>query len=91
MSRPLFNEIWSRILSHQGASFYTKRNLKFTYQIRGDIFFPSRTNWQIPKNDFRKTYEMVPIEGPGVINNLVQGPSYIWAVLHDPRISQDNW
>ena len=32
---------------------------------------------------------MVPIPGPGSINRIVQGPAYVWAVLHDDR--KDLW
>ena len=79
-------EVWARIVKHEGEEFHTKKGLPFTYEIRGEVFFPSRTDDQISKSDFEKTLECVPFAGPSVVNRLVRGPSYVWAVLHDPRI-----
>ena len=86
-----FDEIWKRIVLHKGEIFHTKTGKEFTYHIRGDIFLPSRTRYNIAKSDFLTAYRMVPIDGPGVINNIVRGPAYIWAVLHDQRISLGKW
>jgi hypothetical protein len=86
-----FEEVWNRIVALQGEIFHTKTGLKFTYKIEGDGFCPSRTEYRIDKSDFEKACEMVPIEGPGTINNLVRGPAYIWAVLHDKRVSMEEW
>jgi hypothetical protein len=88
---PLFGEIWNRIIAHAGDNFYTKTGLEFTYEINGDIFFQSRTDYRILKADFEKTYALVPLDGPGTINNVVRGPAYVWAVLHDQRISNGMW
>jgi len=63
----------------------------FTYEIDRDYFLPSRTDYRISKFDFEKAYADVPFDGPGIINWVVRGPSYVWAVLHDPRISQNEW
>ena len=79
-------EVWARIVEHEGEEFHTKTVLPFTYEIRGDVLFPSRTDYQISKSDFEKALECVPFAGPSVVNRLVRGPSYVWAVLHDPRI-----
>lgn len=91
MPNAKFDEVWNRILKNEGETFYTKKGLEFKYEIDGDIFLPSRTNYQISKNDFMKAYQLVPIDGPGVINDIVRGPSYIWAVLHDKKISIGAW
>lgn len=88
---PPFDETWNRIIAHAGENFYTKTGLEFTYEINGDIFYPSRTNYKIHKADFEKAYAYVPIDGPSVINNMVRGPAFVWAVLHDQRISNGMW
>lgn len=88
---PPFEEIWNRIVALAGQTFYTKTGLEFTYEINGDIFYPSRTDYKISKADFEIAYALVPIDGPGVINNLVRGPASVWAVLHDRRISNGIW
>jgi len=51
----------------------------------------SRTNCNLPKSDFAIAYDLMPVDGPGAINKKVHGPSYIWAILHDKRISGENW
>lgn len=86
-----FEEIWRRIVTHEGEIFRTKTGLEFTYRIDGEGFYPSRTSYRISKTDFRRAYEIVPIGGPGVINDIVRGPAYVWAVLHDQRISLGEW
>lgn len=91
MPNTSFEEIWSRIIAHTGDTFYTKTGMEFTYEIRGNGFIPSRTEFRISKADFRTAYQMVPMDGPGVINEIVRGPAYIWAVLHDQRISLGEW
>jgi hypothetical protein len=91
MSNPTFGVIWDRIVAHQGETFLTKKCLKFTYVVNGNVLSPSRTKYKISTGDFEKAYGMVPISGPGVINEIVRGPSYIWAVLHDQRISMGQW
>jgi len=91
MPNTTFEEIWSRIVTHEGETFHTITDKPFTYEIEGAGFYPSRTHYRISKSDFRKAYQMVPIDGPGVINRIVRGPAYVWAVLHDQRISLGEW
>ncbi len=88
MAKTSFEDIWRRIVVHQGELFHTKTGLEFTYEVEREAFYPSRTNYRISRADFRTAYQMVPIDGPGVIRWKVRGPSYIWAVLHDRRISK---
>jgi hypothetical protein len=91
MQKSPFKEIWNRIVAHAGEVFYTITGLPLRYEIKGNGFYPSRTNYRISKADFEEAYQRVPIEGPGVINEIVRGPAYVWAVLHDPRISLGEW
>lgn len=91
MPKTAVKTICARIVAHKGETFHTKRGLEFTYEIKGDGFYPSRTNYRISKANFGKVYPMVPIDGPGKIRDIVRGPSYIWAVLHDQRISMGEW
>jgi len=86
-----FDQVWKRIRAQEGRKFVTKRGREFTYSIEKDQLFPSRTVYWIAKSNFKKAYRMVPIDGPGTISNDVRGPSYVWAILHDKRISQDEW
>lgn len=91
ISKPSIEEVWSRLRNAEGDEFVTKTGLPFTFEISGDVFHPSRTKYNISKADFRKALALVPFDGPGVINNTVRGPAYVWAVLHDKRIRRENW
>jgi hypothetical protein len=89
--KPPFEDIWEAIKRFQGQSFCTKTGVEFTYQVQNNYIVTNRTSYRIPKSDFRKAYEKVPIPGPGQISTEVRGPSYVWAILHDPRISRGKW
>ncbi len=91
MTKPKLQEVWTRIQTLEGEEFYTKNGKPFTFEISGDVFRSSRTEYDISKSDFGKALEIVPFDGPGKVNELVRGPSYIWAVLHDTRIRQQDW
>jgi hypothetical protein len=91
MTQTPFEEVWRRIVEHQGQPFRTGTGLEFTYRVRGSTFYPSRTEYAINRTDFETAYQMVPLQGPGSISKAVRGPSYVWAVLHDTRISQGEW
>ncbi len=75
----------------EGEEFETKTGKPFTFEISGNTFRPSRTKYNIVKADFHRTLDLVPIEGPGMISNLVRGSAYIWAVLHDRRVRRQDW
>jgi hypothetical protein len=90
-SKPPVDAIWTRIKESAGERFHTKTGKPFEYEIAGDVFMPSRTKYNIQKRDFAKALALVPIDGPGRINAEVRGPAYVWAVLHDERIRQDDW
>lgn len=93
MFKSNFDEIWRRIEANQGEKFFTIGRLDFTYKIVGNgrYLVTSRTRYKIPKSDFEKAFSMVPIPNTTIINKIVRGPSYIWAILHDPKISQGEW
>lgn len=81
-----FEEIWNWIISNEGETFKTKSGMEFTYKMNNDGLKTSRTDYKLSKTDFKKAYDMLPIDGPGKINNIVRGPAYIWAILNDKRI-----
>jgi hypothetical protein len=83
--------VWARLKAHEGEEFETKTGRSFTYVISADVFRPSRTDYNIPRSEFAKALADVPFDGPGAISHAVRGPSYVWAVLHDKRISQGQW
>jgi hypothetical protein len=82
-----FNAVWTRIVQHAGKTFVTVNGKKFTYSVKSNVLRPDHTNRNIPRSDFQKAFGLLPLKGPGQINELVQGPSYVYAILTDPRIS----
>lgn len=86
MENIIFNEVWRRITTNEGDTFITKTGKEFSYTITGEGLKTTRTDYRLSKADFEKAYKMMPIDGPGVIRDLVRGSAYIWAILNDKRI-----
>jgi hypothetical protein len=82
--------VWNRIKEHEGEFFRQKRGAEFTYVVEGSSVRPDRTNRLLPRSDFERALDLVPLEGPGQIQHL-QGPSYVYAILMDERIRGDEW
>jgi len=83
--------VWELIREFEGAHFQIKRGGDLTYEIHGDALVPSRTEYMLPRKHFEWAAAQGPVSGPGAYDNNVRGPSYIWAILHDPRISHRLW
>jgi hypothetical protein len=81
-------QIWRAIETHEGETFRQLRGQEFTYRIESGCVWPSTTNRNLSKAQFRKAWERMPLAGPGAIQDL-QGPSYVFAIVTDPRIAQD--
>ena len=82
-----FNEVWKRVLEHQSDLFYTVTGLSFTYQVINGAVVTSRTARKLTRQNFEKAFSYFPLNGPGQINTLVQGPAYVYAILTDRRIT----
>lgn len=83
--------VWRRIVATQGEEFRLKGGDPFVYSIEGLSVVPDRTGYPISKSEFGKALELVPLGGPGQVRDLVRGPSYVYAILSDPRISAGEW
>ncbi|MBM4044351.1 MAG: hypothetical protein FJ279_04490 [Planctomycetes bacterium] len=88
--KPTIGIVWGRIVDHQGAVFRQVRGKEFTYRVYGGAVTPSTTNRMLPRSDFARALELVPLRGPGEIQHL-QGPSFIYAILMDSRIRSGDW
>ena len=91
MEKPPFTEVWNRVKAHRGERFHTITGLPFTYRVVRSNVIPDRTGYSLHRSNFEKAYRLIPIGGPGEINYLVRGPAYVWAILHDVRISKGDW
>ncbi len=84
-----WNIIWANIVALAGQTFYTKTDEPFTYHVIGTQIHVSRTDYPItgPRN-VKKALELWPVSGPSKLSS-VRGPSYIYALLSDPRVVAD--
>ena len=90
MTRPVFDEVWKRILSCEGEIFIQKRGGQFSFHLRGETLELSRTNQKVSRAVFEKAYESVPLDMPSRLNH-VRAPSYLFAILMDPRVRREDW
>lgn len=81
-----FETIWERILKFEGETFFTVSGLEFTYSMNNNVLIPSRTNFNLTKENFHSAYNELPVERPGGFSSEIFGPSYVWAILNDKRI-----
>ena len=85
-----FKRVWRRIQRHEGETFRQIRGGKFKYEVVGNNVVLDRTNRVLHISKFEKAYELVPLENTKPVQHL-QGPSYLYAILMDDRIRQNDW
>jgi hypothetical protein len=78
--------VWTRIEGAEGEVFRQVRGQEFSYEVRSGGVVPSTTNRLLPRSHFEKALERMPLSGPGQLQDL-QGPSYLYAILTDSRIT----
>jgi hypothetical protein len=82
----MIDEVWARIVAHEGERFVTVSGIGFCYSVKGSVLRTDRADWNLPKSTFAKALRMMPVSGPGAFNNVVQGPAYVFGILTDERI-----
>ena len=86
----VFEKIWNNIVSCQGQTFYKIGGQPFTYIVDGSAIIPNCAKQRLTKANFAKCAEdIIGSAGPGAFSNLVRGSSYVWAILNDDRIKQN--
>lgn len=74
--------LWEIIASLQGNTFYTAKNLPFTYTVKGR-FFADRRGRSVTRSTFEKAFEKIrsdaAVTGPKKLN--MYGAPYVFAVL----------
>ncbi len=92
---PSIDDVWERLRQLQDEGFKTKLGREFSFTISGAVLRPKGKNRNIPKSHFRQVLPKLPLDGPAKIekeiDEKVQGTSYVWAILHDPRVRQNDW
>jgi len=85
-----FETVWRRVEAHAGQSFRQKRGGEFTYEVRSGTVWPDRTNRALSRSQFAQAFKHVPLSSTVPLQQL-QGPSYLYAILMDDRIRQQDW
>lgn len=80
------SHIWEKIKQHQGETFHTVRGLEFSYRVEGEKIIHTRSTETISRTDFEKAELLAP-QKPSDLHNVVWGPSYVYAIITDPRIT----
>jgi hypothetical protein len=84
----------TRIEKHAGEVFTTFRGKVFTYRVGGGpapwyvILDHLRRN--IPRGDLSLALDAWPVDDPSKLPAVAQ-PSYVYAILSDPRIRKEDW
>lgn len=82
--------IWERINENEGQVFKQIKGGEFTYKVKGNTIKLSRTNRFVSKSTFAEALKNVPLENTVPLQSL-QAPSYLFAILMDQRIRQNDW
>ena len=82
---PDIDVVWERITAHQGETFRQVRGGEFTYEVDGNSLLPDRTNRLLARSQFAEALALAPLTSTTQLQHL-QGPSYLFAILTDPRI-----
>jgi hypothetical protein len=80
------DDVWARIIMHEGEVFTLVGGKEFTYTVNGSVLRPTGVNRNLPKSTFEKALLIMPVSGPGALNKVVQGPAYVYAILTDERM-----
>ena len=83
--------IWKRITAHEREFFKSHLDRWFTYRIEGERLLPSHSELEIPRSDFELALALCPIALPQKLARHVTDYEFVWAILHDERISQGDW
>jgi hypothetical protein len=79
--------VWVNLRAQAGAEFRTITGRPFSYDCLGNALQLRNTARNIAKSQIAKALTRWPVTGPGALQDL-QGPSYLFALLSDPRIAR---
>lgn len=84
------NKVWQKLIEHEGETFKLIRGKEFVYAINNYAVIPNTTNFPIHKSNFEKALLLMPLSSTKEIQSLCMGPSYVYALLMDDRITGGN-
>ena len=77
-------ELWEKLILHQGKTFHTVKGLEFRYQVIGGELFIDRRSKSITRATVEKAWDKIqarPGEITGPKSLGVFGAPYVWAVF----------
>jgi hypothetical protein len=86
----LFESVWARITSLEGERFTQLRGREFSFTCRGEGLYLSTTNQAIFRSQLAEAFALVPLKSTTSIQHL-RAPSYVRAILMDPRVRESDW
>lgn len=92
----LEERVWQRVVAHQGETFRTRRGVEIRHQVRGALlhFFRAdgaRINQTSSRTQFAQALMLCPLPGVTPALRRLRNPSYLYALLNDPRIRGVDW
>lgn len=84
--RSCMSQVWEKIKQHQGETFYTAHRKAFTYKIEGEVLRHTLCTETLSCTSFEKAELLAPCKVSD-IHDVVTGPSYVYAIITDPRIT----
>lgn len=86
-----FDRVWSRIVAHAGQTFRQARGGEFRFELAGPHTLRlDRTNQALSYAVLQQAFAFVPLPNTSPVQHL-RAPSYLYAILMDPRIRQPDW
>jgi len=81
-----YDRIWANIVNHEGEQFYTVTGRPCSYKVSGNQIILLNTTRNIPRSNIERALEIVNPTVSQFERLNLQGPSYIMAIITDPRI-----
>ena len=85
-----FDTVWQRIVKCAGQEFSTATGIEFSYEVKDQTLRTDRTRYNLSRSEFEKAWGLLPSASRSQLNRAVSGPSYVIAILSDPRVSPDS-
>jgi hypothetical protein len=81
--------VWHRIIAYSGEAFDPEHGKSFTYSASGDTVYLDTTDQDLSRSQIAVALTRMPLSHPVQLSDL-DGLSYIYTILTDPRITGDD-
>jgi hypothetical protein len=81
-----YDRIWANIVNYEGEQFFTITGRPCSYKVFGNQIILPNTTRNIPRSNIERALEIVNPTVSQFERMNLQAPSYILAIITDPRI-----